>query len=268
MFFQQPAESPYDLRFHVLGFPIRIAWGFWVASVIIGFELVRAIEIVFGPDSPGRLPLLMLWAGCLLVSILIHELGHALAYRRHGIETSIVLYHFGGLAIPQRAIPSAASNRPRGPISHADDLWISFSGPFAQLASALLLAMSVHFAGYRLDALNWLPGPWYRIPGAMDGAAIESPGLNALLVFYLLPSIFWALINLVPVLPLDGGQIAKSLVLLRGGDMRVALWISVIAAGLTAAYGMSIGQTFIAIFFLILGVSSFQSLQQSGGGWR
>ncbi len=101
MFLQQPAESPYDLRFQLFGFPVRIAWGFWVASIIFGFELVRGIEAYFGPDSPGRLPLLILWAFCLLVSILVHELGHALAFRQNGIESSIVLYHFGGLAIPR-----------------------------------------------------------------------------------------------------------------------------------------------------------------------
>jgi hypothetical protein len=55
---------------------------------------------------------------------------------------------------------------------------------------------------------------------------------------------------------------------MRGGDISLALWISVIAAGLTAAYGMYIGQTYIAIFFLILGVTSFQALQQIGKSWR
>jgi Zn-dependent protease len=264
MLLQQPSESPYDLRFHLFGFPIRIAWGFWVASIIFGFELVRGIENYFGADSPGRLPLLVMWAACLLVSILIHELGHAFAFRRSGTESSIVLYHFGGLAIPRSDARTGFEKR-SGPVN---DIWISFAGPFAQLSSAMLLAAVVHFAGYRLDAFRWLPGSLERIPGAMDGAPVDSPGLYAMLVFYLLPSIFWALINLLPVLPLDGGQIARSFVMMQGGDITTALWISVIAAGLTAAYGMSIGQTYIAIFFLILGVSSFQALQQVRSSWR
>ena len=264
MLLQQPAESPYDLRFRLFGFPIRIAWGFWVAAIIFGFELVRGIETYFGPDSPGRLPLLVLWAACLLVSILIHELGHAFAFRQNGIESSIVLYHFGGLAIPSGESRGGFEKR-SGPIG---DMWVSFAGPFAQLSSAVLLAAVVHFAGYQLEAFRWMPGSLERVPGAMDGKPIDSPGVYAMLVFYLLPSIFWALINLLPVLPLDGGHIARSFVLMQGGDITTALWISVIAAGLTAAYGMSIGQTYIAIFFLILGVSSFQALQQVGRGWR
>ncbi len=250
--------------FNCLDFRIRIAWGFWVASIIFGFELVRGIENYFGPDSPGRLPLLVLWAGALLVSILIHELGHAFAFRRYGIESSIVLYHFGGLAIPRSDYRSRFESSP----NPANQVWISFAGPLAQLSSALALAALVHLAGYRLDALQWMPGSLDQIPGVMDGKPIDSPGLYAMLVFYFLPSIFWALINLLPVLPLDGGQIAKSFVLMRGGELTTALWISVIAAGLTAAYGMSNGLHYLAIFFLILGVSSFQMLQQVQGGWR
>jgi len=258
MFFQQPAESPYDVRFHLFGFPIRIAWGFWVASIIFGFELVRGIEIHFGHDSPGRLPLLVLWAFCLLVSILIHELGHALAFRQNGIKSSIVLYHFGGLAIPQNG-SSSDFGRQRGPMS---DVWISFAGPLAQFTSALILAAVVHFAGYKLEMFQWLPGSLEKIPGVMDGKEIDSPGLFAILVFYFIPSFLWALVNLVPVLPLDGGNIARALVLMRGGDMRQVLWIGIIASGLT------VGLTYMAIFFLILGVSSFQMLQQVGNGWR
>ena len=106
------------------------------------------------------------------------------------------------------------------------------------------------------------------VPGISDGKPIDSPGLYAILIFYLFPSVFWALLNLIPVLPLDGGQIARSFVMMRGGNISQALWISVIAAGLTAAYGMSIGQTYLAIFFLIMGVSSYQALQQVGNSWR
>ena len=241
MFLQQPAESPYDLRFNLFGFPVRIAWGFWVAAIILGFELVRSIEFAFGPDSPGRLPLLVLWSICLLVSILVHELGHALAFRQNGIESSIVLYHFGGLAIP-RSESEFGLRRHRG---HLSDIWISFAGPLAQFMSAVLLAAVVHFAGYRLDALRAMSSWFDQLPGIQDGQRIDSPGINAMLIFYLFPSIYWAIVNLVPVLPLDGGQIARSVVLLRGGDVSQALWISVIASGLVAAYGMSIGQTYI-----------------------
>ncbi len=53
-------------------------------------------------SNPGQGILLLMWIAAVFVSILIHELGHALAMRRYGISSYIVLYHFGGLAIPDR----------------------------------------------------------------------------------------------------------------------------------------------------------------------
>ena len=96
MFLQEPAHSPYDLRFHVLGFPVRVAWTFWIAGLIFGYGLVRGLDDYFQMASPGLPALLLLWTACLFLSILIHELGHAIAFRQNGIEASIVLYHLGG----------------------------------------------------------------------------------------------------------------------------------------------------------------------------
>ena len=76
-------------------------------------------------------------------------------------------------------------------------------------------------------------------------------GLFALVAFYIFPSVLWALMNLVPVWPLDGGHIMRSIVQLRGGNMIQALWISVIAAGLMAAYGFANGQQYMG--YLIFG---------------
>ncbi len=103
MLLQEPPETPYDLRFQLLGFPVRVSWTFWLGAVVFGYEFARQIDFIAmaaGLNSPGAGPLLLLWILCLLVSILIHELGHALAFRQFGIQSSIVLYHFGGLAIP------------------------------------------------------------------------------------------------------------------------------------------------------------------------
>jgi Zn-dependent protease len=100
--------------------------------------------------------------------------------------------------------------------------------------------------------------------GSGENMLIDSVGLFALTDFYLFPSIFWAVLNLIPVLPLDGGQIAGSLNRMRGGNMRQTLWISVIAAGLVALYGFTNGQRYMGILFLVLGIQSFQQLQQHG----
>lgn len=258
--FQEPGQSPYDLRFELLGFPIRIAWGFWVMSVVLGYSWVQSLDLVFKELSPGILPLLVLWTGCVFVSILIHELGHALAFRKFGIESDVVLYHFGGLAIPR------SSRRKHGDLSPAEDLGVALAGPALQLGSALVVVALVKMTGYRLDQFDTL----FRLPEAIRSAigadvgkamALDSVGLYAMIDFYLFPSIFWAVLNLVPVLPLDGGRVAYSVVQLRGGDVTQAIWISVIASAIVALYGFSSGQTYMAIMFMILGINNYQRLQ-------
>jgi Zn-dependent protease len=258
MLLQEPGHSPYDLRFHLLGFPVRISWSFWLAGVVFGFGLVGSMDEALGPRSPGMLPLLLLWNLCLLVSILIHELGHALAFRQNGMNASIVLYHFGGLAIPTS---SYSPDRFHGPLTPKQDIWISFAGPLAQFASAMVLIVAVKAAGYQAP----VPWPLTEVPGLTDGEHIDSHGLYALLLFYIFPSVLWALLNLVPVWPLDGGHISSSIIQLRGGNNTQALWVSVIAAGLMALYGFSNDQQYMGFLFLVLGVTNFQALKQTGG---
>ncbi len=262
MLLQEPAHSPYDLRFNLLGIPVRVSWTFWLAGLVFGYGLVQGLDQYFDMASPGLMPLLLLWTACLFVSILIHELGHALAFRQNGIHASIVLYHFGGLAIPTG---SFSPTRGFGDLTPKQDIWISFAGPLAQLASAVVLVLVVKAAGYRLSVFLWMPGPFERIPGMLEGAEIDSPGLYALVASYIFPSVLWALMNLVPVWPLDGGHIMRSILQLRGGNMSQALWVSVIAGGFMAAYGFSNGQQYMGLLFLVLAVSNFQALQQTGG---
>lgn len=268
MLLQEPPESPYDLRFDLFGFPIRIAWTFWLGALVIGFPLVNEIDLVmfdwFESGSPGRLVLLAIWALCLLVSIIIHELGHAFAFRQCGVESSIVLYHFGGLATPRSSFRAVGGF---GNLDVKQDLWIAAAGPLAQIASALVLVGVVKAFGYRVAAFAWMPGGLHRVPGVLEGEQITSAVLFALVTFYVLPSVVWALLNLIPVWPLDGGRIMRSLVLIGGGRTDQSLWISLIAAGVMVAYGFSNGMWFLAVLFLMLGISNYQMLQ-GPGGWR
>ena len=90
----EPDRTPYDLRFRFLGFPVRVHPWFWIATLLLnGDGLLR-----LGPEY------LLIWIVVVFVSILVHELGHALAFRRFGADADIVLYAFGGLAIPTNSI--------------------------------------------------------------------------------------------------------------------------------------------------------------------
>ena len=267
MLLQVPGESPYDLRFRLFGFSIRVAWTFWLGAVVFGYALVDGIDMMLGMDSPGRMPLLLLWGVCLFVSILIHELGHAFAFRLYGIESSVVLYHFGGLAVPRTSFGGSRGFAPMN-LGAGPDLLIAAAGPLAQLVSALLLVGLFMAFDYRIEAFRWMPGGLDRLwPAVLEGRPIENAGLFALVTFYTFPSVLWALLNLVPVWPLDGGRIARSVVVLAGGPTEWSLWISLVTAAAMAVYGFQSGALFLGILFLSLAVSNFQLLQMRDG-WR
>lgn len=258
MLLQEPGQSPYDLRFPFLGFPVRVSWTFWAASAVFGYGLATGLDSRFGPSSPGLITLLLLWAACLFLSILIHELGHALAFRQSGLESSIVLYYLGGLAIPRS---SYSAGRGFQGLSDRQSMWIAAAGPFAQILSAVVVILAVRFAGY------YAPVPWplTSIPWLLEGDQIDSVGLFSLVAMYVYPSVLWAILNLVPVWPLDGGRIMSSFLQMQGGNMVQSLWVSVVTAGLLAAYGFSIGEQYLGFLFLILGVNNFQAIQQISG---
>lgn len=259
MLLQEPTESPYDLRFEMFGFPIRIAWTFWLGAAFFGYNLADYVDLLFADASPGRLPLLMLWAGCLFVSILIHELGHAFAFRVYGIESTVVLYHFGGLAIPR------SGSFGRGRLSPQQDFVIAAAGPAAQILSAVALLLVFKVFGFAAESLDYMPGFIPRVPWLMNGEALDSVGLFSLSLFYVLPSILWGLLNLLPVWPLDGGRIARAMIELGGGQIVQSLWLSLIVAALVAYWGFTGGQFFLGILFAMMAIGNYQMLQQYGG---
>jgi len=264
MLLQQPGESPYDLRFSFLGFPTRIAWTFWLIAIVLGYDLARGVDGRFAGGSPGVLPLLVIWGVCIMISILIHELGHTIAFRYYGIESSILLYHFGGLAIPTGA---SRWGRSSGRMTNGQELIIAAAGPAFQIGSAALLTLAVWGLGYNVWAFRLMPTPLASIGATLGGDEIDGAAAFALVNFYVLPSIMWGLLNLIPVLPLDGGRIAQSIIMISGGDLNQARWLGVIASAIIGIYAFQSGQTFLGIFFIWMGIDNYQAINP-GSNWR
>jgi membrane-associated protease RseP (regulator of RpoE activity) len=205
----------------------------------------------------------------MFLSILIHELGHAFAMRWYGMQASIVLYHFGGLAIPDSYGSFGSFGRISRFRRRENQLIISAAGPAAQLALAALVIGVVELAGYGMADMIW---PLYHFLPQSDRPPVPSLVLRATLYFLAAPSIYWALLNLVPVYPLDGGQIARELFVMFGrrDALRESLGLSLFCAIGCAVYAYTAGQPMLAILFVSLAVSSYQLLnmgQFGGGPW-
>jgi stage IV sporulation protein FB len=138
-------------------------------------------------------------------------------------------------------------------------LLVSAAGPLAQLALAALVTAGLKFAGLVVP----FPIPAVAEPlGLYAGRPCESPFVFAMFVFLLEVNVFWPLINLVPVPPLDGGQIVRDGLFAAGVNdaARIAGVIGVIAGGAVAWWGFNRGQEFLGVMFAMLAISCFQNL--------
>nr|AYM54124.1 hypothetical protein [Chondromyces catenulatus] len=208
------------MSFRLFGFEIEVQASFWLAAVFLVFPWNRQI-------TANEILSMLVWVVVVLVSILVHELGHALAFRRYRVQSDILLYHFGGLTIPRTVVP----------LRRLDNIIISLAGPF----SGFLVGGAV-FAFTRLA-----PNVVDRMPD------LARQAIGSLLFV----NIIWGLINLLPVLPLDGGHVLESAL----GPRRERMTATI---SLVVATAVSIGFLYMSWFWpaLIFGMSAFQSFRR------
>jgi stage IV sporulation protein FB len=219
---------------------------FWLIAVLLG-------------SSSGDLLQILIWVVVVFVSILIHELGHALAFRRYGLSSQIILHFAGGLTVPESTLwGNRWANVALGP---KEQIFISVAGPgagflFAALVIAIVLVTGGTIITTRL--LGFIP-----LPGlAMLPFGGQILGLFVTLLLWV--NIFWGFINLMPVYPLDGGNVARYILLQvdPADGVRKSLWVSVIAGGLIAIVALFLlHSVYMALLFGLLAFQSYQSLQ-------
>jgi Zn-dependent protease len=241
------AETPYDLRFRLLGIPVRVHPLFWVVMAALGWR-------------DHNLPMVGAWVVCGLVSILVHEYGHGLMSMVFGCSPSIVLWGMGGLCYSQAERQSPGQR-----------LAVVLAGPAAGFG-LYFLVMLAFSALYGVTAaehlsiselvLNIRPNWEYVI-----AARQKFPGTVAFDVYLSLINInlMWSLINLLPIWPLDGGQ-ATQILLSFYDRYRGPRWghiISLLVAGGLAIMALAQGSdnVFRALFLGYFAMINFQMLQ-------
>ena len=171
----------------------------------------------------------LIWSVLVFTGVLLHEFGHALAMRACGFQPTITLHALGGLT----HFPAGA--RPTAP----QQFFITFSGPGA----GLLLG------GLALLAQRLVEAP--------------SPALKMALGDAVWINVGWSIINLLPILPWDGGHLLDAgLVWLTGKrrDKVVALF-SIVGGGLIVAAALKLGS-------VLLGYFGAMGIFQGVGRWK
>ncbi|MFO0629430.1 MAG: hypothetical protein U0325_27895 [Polyangiales bacterium] len=168
-------------------------------------------------------PFLAVWVLVVFVSVLAHEMGHAWVSRRYGATPHIRLYALGGLAYRDRQL------------SRWRSVAVSLAGP-----GAGFLLGGIIWAVHR--ALPPLPAGMEFLLGALEQANLG-----------------WGLVNLAPVLPLDGGHVMEQVLRIR--DTPRALKISVAVGGALAVLALLQGAFSLALLFGGLAVYNGQRLR-------
>lgn len=246
MLLQEPPRSDGDLNFVLFRVPVRIHPWFWV------------IMLLLGPLRGGPMPLVA-WIIAVFLSILLHEFGHAAAMRSFGFYPSIVLYGMGGLTSWG---PGAYGARNPGP---AGRVLVSAAGPAAGFGFAAALYAILRLAGYEVAVEVGLP----EVVAIRLQQLVVSEGLTVFIHYLFFVNVAWGVLNLLPIYPLDGGQIARELLeqASPAQGLRFSLMLSAFTAILIAIYAAVEWQSlWIAIFFGFLGFSSLQALAAWGRG--
>jgi stage IV sporulation protein FB len=236
--FFEPTRTPWDLNFHLGDIPVRIHPSFWLFSAFLGWPYQQRFGFEY----------LLLWIACMFGSILVHELGHVAAGRFFGRPSHIILFAFGGLAVGDYQLRRRWQR-----------VVIFLAGPLAGLALYGLLWLVARYGLAQID------------PATLEDLPAVVRGLQMLLWMNLV----WNVLNLIPVWPLDGGQISREAFswLVPGRGIWLSLGISFLFSGSAAVYSIlaynnrelpypTIDPIFAAIFFGLLALQSFQLLQQ------
>jgi Zn-dependent protease/CBS domain-containing protein len=219
----------------LLGIDVYLHFTFLLLLVFLGFVFWQTTQNL-GAAMRGIAFILTLFA-----CVVLHELGHALAARRYGIQTrDITLLPIGGVARLERM--------PEKPMQ---ELWVALAGPAVNVVIAAMLYL------------------WLAATGGFR--PMEEMGMTggAMLQQLMVVNVFLVVFNLLPAFPMDGGRVLRALLATRLGRLRATTIAANIGQAMAILFGI-VGflynplLIFIAIFVYLgaqaeAGVAELQS---------
>jgi Zn-dependent protease len=206
-----------------MGVPIRLHFTFVLLLIFL------AVIGLSGNQSPADYSL---FVAALIVSVLLHELGHAFVSSLYGIRTiEIVMFPIGGVA---------RLNRPAKP---SEEFWIAVTGPLVNLVIAGTLVGVLYI---RNQSLNL-----FALDDGSSGSLIDRIAIGNLIL---------AGFNLLPAFPMDGGRMLRAFLTRIRSEYeatRIATWSGRMLAISMGLYGL-IDMPMLAFvaFFIYLGAAN------------
>lgn len=201
--------------------PIYIYPLFWLLAGFIGWI-----------NSNGDIAHTAIWIGVIVLSVLIHEYGHALSALAFGQSSHIELMALGGM-----------TNRQGPKLRLWKEFLIVLNGPIAGLLLCIAAELTYDYLGRPPVANGWIYA----------------------LVITIYANLFWTILNLLPIYPLDGGRllsiILESIFGLKG--VKIGFIVSSCLAVLGAIFLFYAGSLLAGSIFLMLAYESYRSWSTS-----
>lgn len=206
------------MNFRFFNVPVHIRLGFWLFLIFFA-------NLYIEPSIEK-----LIVAGVLLVSLLVHEYGHALTALYFGARPTIVLEAFGAYAHYDRI-----------GLTPKQQFLITLNGP---LLESLLIVI-----------------PYYLLKmGTFEHLPYVQYGLSVMMRL----NILWCLLNLLPIVPLDGGYLALYLCEKKFGmkGYKAGLIIGMICTAIVVPVLFLMGFVFFGTLLLLYGIQNYQVLKR------
>ena len=221
------------------------------SSLVIVIVLGLLFGLGKGMDVQDRI----VGATVLFLIVLLHEFGHCFTARAVGGESDEIIMHpLGGLAL---------SRLPHGWLPH---LLTSAGGPAVNVLICLVTGVLLYFANGQV--------PWNPFNYAPFLADRATSWLNVAMYAWWIYQMSWSLLvfNLLPIFPLDGGQMLQAVLWPKFGyykSMMFACITGMIAAVIAAMLGLATGQLLLMILAIMgfLTCLNMRRQLQAAGPW-
>lgn len=231
------------IRFTIFGIPVEIQPWFWLMVFFLG----GGMRI----GSSSSVLEVATFAVIALISILVHELGHALVGRKlAGGRVSIVLWGMGGLATNHG-----------GRFDRNKRMWMILAGPGAGIALGIVILMFLAAVTDPSSALGFAGRILFH-QGRITQQLIDYFGNQEMRIYiftqFIYVNFLWSLVNLLPVYPLDGGQFADLFIKNRNHTH----WLGVVCGASAAVIFVTMGQAYAAVLFGMLAFQNYTAISK------
>ncbi|HWT22176.1 MAG TPA: site-2 protease family protein [Solirubrobacteraceae bacterium] len=228
----------------LFGIRVGVNYSWFLILFVVIFVLWDSLSATLDAGDTTVYAVAVIAALAFFGSILLHEVGHALAARREGIEVAgIDLFLFGGVMRMNRDTDSPGA-----------EFRVAVAGPLVTLAIVVLgTVAAILLAG--ADSF------WDAARLSREADATPAEVVVSLLVTM---NLFLLVFNLVPAFPLDGGRIARAAAWRLTGDRNRATRF---AARIGIGFGWFLMAGGVALVLVVGGSAAFDGIWFIALGW-